>query len=190
MKNVKFNIYLLFILLIFCVHKSYATIPKDTLIVAHKIYDLMTLDPAAMFELPALEYANNTYERLVRYKNKGIDNEFQGVIAKEWKISKDGKTYTFIIHDDLKFSSGDPITASDVVFSLQRAILLNKFPSFILEQFGFNKENVKDRIYTISSNTLQIQFQDIFAPKFNIKLFNFTRCIYCKSKRSISPPRK
>jgi peptide/nickel transport system substrate-binding protein len=32
-----------------------------------------------------------------------------------------------------------------VVFSLQRAVLLDKAPAFILTQFGFTKDNVKDK---------------------------------------------
>ena len=61
-------------------------------------------------------------------------------------MSADGKTFTFELKPGLKFASGNPLSAEDVVFSLQRAILLDKAPAFILTQFGFSKENVKDKI--------------------------------------------
>jgi peptide/nickel transport system substrate-binding protein len=46
----------------------------------------------------------------------------------------------------LKFASGNPLTAEDVAYSLQRAVILDKTPAFILTQFGFTKDNVKDKI--------------------------------------------
>ena len=46
----------------------------------------------------------------------------------------------------VKFASGNPLTAEDVVFSLQRAVMLDKTPAFILTQFGFTKDNVKDKM--------------------------------------------
>ncbi|HAS25948.1 MAG TPA: peptide ABC transporter substrate-binding protein, partial [Vibrio sp.] len=42
--------------------------------------------------------------------------------AKEWSISKDGKTVTFVLKDNLKWSNGEPVTASDFVFGWQRAV--------------------------------------------------------------------
>ncbi len=37
-------------------------------------------------------------------------------------ISADGLTYTFTLHDGVKFSDGTPVTSADVVFSLNRHI--------------------------------------------------------------------
>lgn len=39
-------------------------------------------------------------------------------IAESWEISKDGKTITFAIRDDITWHDGDPLTAEDVAFSL------------------------------------------------------------------------
>ena len=41
-------------------------------------------------------------------------------IADEWKISEDGKTLTFTIASDKKFSNGSKLTAKDVKYSLDR----------------------------------------------------------------------
>jgi peptide/nickel transport system substrate-binding protein len=50
-----------------------------------------------------------------------IDNDKVGkpipLIAKEWKISEDGKTYTFLLNEGVKFSNGDEVTADDVAFT-------------------------------------------------------------------------
>lgn len=43
------------------------------------------------------------------------------VLASGYTISTDGKTYTFAIRPDAKFSDGTPVTAADVVFTVQKA---------------------------------------------------------------------
>ncbi len=61
---------------------------------------------------------SNIYEGLTRFASDG------GVIAglaKSWDISEDGLTYTFHLHDGVKFHDGSEMTASDVVYSLNRA---------------------------------------------------------------------
>lgn len=42
--------------------------------------------------------------------------------AKEWSISPDGKTFTFKLRDDLKWSDGKPITVDDYLFAYQEAV--------------------------------------------------------------------
>jgi oligopeptide transport system substrate-binding protein len=44
-------------------------------------------------------------------------------VAKSWDISSDGKTYTFHLRSDAKWSNGDPVTAGDFVQSWKRALL-------------------------------------------------------------------
>ena len=48
--------------------------------------------------------------------------ELIGDLAKSWKVSEDGKTYTFLLHDNVKWSDGKDLTADDVAFSLNRMI--------------------------------------------------------------------
>ncbi|MBZ4645453.1 MAG: oligopeptide transport system substrate-binding protein [Petroclostridium sp.] len=43
-------------------------------------------------------------------------------VAKEWKISEDGLTYTFTLRDDAKWSNGDPVTAQDFEFAWKYAL--------------------------------------------------------------------
>ena len=69
-------------------------------------------------------------------------------------MSEDGKTFTFKMNRDAKFSSGNPVTANDAEYSLQRPILLDTRISFILTQFGFTKDNVTDKIKATDDDTL------------------------------------
>ena len=53
-----------------------------------------------------------------------------------------------------------------MVFSLQRAVLLDKSPAFILTQFGFSKDNVKDKIKQTGPLTLTLETDKEYAPTF------------------------
>ncbi|CAI8046722.1 Periplasmic oligopeptide-binding protein [Geodia barretti] len=48
-------------------------------------------------------------------------DEIQGDLAESWEISDDGKLYTFRLHD-AQWSDGKPVTAADVVFTLDRIV--------------------------------------------------------------------
>src|SRR5690554_2099649 len=43
-------------------------------------------------------------------------DEYVPVVAKDWEISPDGKVITFNLREDIVFSDGEPLTASDVVW--------------------------------------------------------------------------
>lgn len=69
-----------------------------------------------------------TYSGLMGLTGTG---ELAPVVASGYEISPDGKTYTFHIREDARFSDGTPLTASDVVFTIQKAQNSNiKSPEF------------------------------------------------------------
>ena len=142
-----------------------AKTPKDVLVVADKIDDLISLDPAEMFEFSAYDYAQNVYDRLITFDPKNFGPLKPGV-AESWSLADDGVTYTFKIRKGLKFHSGNPLTAHDVVYSLRRAVKLKKTPSFILTQFGFTPENVDEKIKALDDYTVQIVTNKPYAPSF------------------------
>lgn len=57
------------------------------------------------------------YDPLITYDEKG---NFLGAVAESWKLSQDGKVFTFKIRKGIKFHNGDPLTAEDVAFSVVR----------------------------------------------------------------------
>ncbi|MBC7321362.1 ABC transporter substrate-binding protein, partial [bacterium] len=61
-------------------------------------------------------------EPLLRY-----DSSYKKVpqLAKNWKVSRDGKIFTFYLREGVKWSDGVPFTADDVIFYYED-ILLNK----------------------------------------------------------------
>jgi ABC-type transport system substrate-binding protein len=43
------------------------------------------------------------------------------VLAESYTISEDGKTYTFLLRPNAKFTDGSPVSADDVVFTVKKA---------------------------------------------------------------------
>ncbi len=140
-----------------------AATPKDTLVVAMAFDDVISLDPAEAFEISAGELMGNGYERLLRFDVNDPSRLLPDLAAK-WSVAADGKTYSFELKPNLKFASGNPLTAEDVVFSLQRAVLLDKTPAFILTQFGLSKANVKDKVRQTGPLALTIETDKAYAP--------------------------
>jgi peptide/nickel transport system substrate-binding protein len=62
---------------------------------------------------------NLIYSGLVRSNPTG-GTDLQPSLASKWKVSPDGKTYTFTLRPGVKFSNGQPVTAEDVKWSLDR----------------------------------------------------------------------
>jgi len=142
-----------------------AETPPDTLVMAWQFDDIITLDPAEVFEFSAAEMMGNTYERLIGYDLKDVSKLF-GVVAESWEVSQDGKTITFRIRQGSKFASGNDLTAEDVVFSLQRAVKLDKSPAFILTQFGFTADNVEEKIVQTGDYEFTFEMDQAYAPTF------------------------
>lgn len=150
-----------------------AATPTDTVVVAFAFDDMITLDPGEVFELSTSEMIGNTYSQLVRYE-VADPSKLYGDLAKSWKVSEDGKTYSFELKPGLKFASGNPLSAEDVAWSLQRAVIMDKGPAFILGQFGFTKDNARDKIKQTGPLSLTIDTDKAYAPTFVLNCLTAT----------------
>ncbi|MBC7636160.1 MAG: ABC transporter substrate-binding protein, partial [Acetobacteraceae bacterium] len=124
---------------------AWAATPKDTLVIAKQIDDIITLDPGECYELSGVEICTNVYDRILRYEAEDLTKMVGGVAA-SWTVSTDGKTFTFKLRPGLKFHSGAPVTAEDAAWSLQRVVMMDKTPAFLITQLGWTKANAKDMI--------------------------------------------
>jgi peptide/nickel transport system substrate-binding protein len=140
-----------------------AATPPDMLVMGMRIDDIITLDPAEVFELSAGEIIANVYDRVMMFEPEDLSTLVGGVVQ-SWEFSEDGKTITFKMRDGLTFHSGNPVSAEDAVFSLRRVVKLNKTPAFILTQFGWTAENVDDLIQVIDGKTFSISITEDFSP--------------------------
>jgi len=142
-----------------------AQTPKDTVVMAKQIDDIISLDPAEAFEFSGVEVGANVYDKLIGVDLKN-NNALIPELAASWAVSADSLTYTFKLRPGVKFHSGNPLTAGDVVYSIQRAVTLNKSPGFILTQFGFSKDNVLEKVKATDDMTVTMTVSKPFAPTF------------------------
>ncbi|WP_170574514.1 ABC transporter substrate-binding protein [Ruegeria atlantica] len=76
------------------------------------------LDPMRSANAPDILLHGQLYARLLHRDSTGT---LSPGLAESWTISEDGKTYVFTLRDAV-FADGSPITAEDVVFSLDRTL--------------------------------------------------------------------
>jgi peptide/nickel transport system substrate-binding protein len=148
---------------------AFAATPKDTLVMAKQIDDIITLDPGECYELSGVEICTNLYDRLLRYEAEDV-TKMVGGVANMPTVSPDGKVFTFKIKPNLKFQSGAPVTAEDCAFSLQRVVLMDKTPAFLITQLGWTKANVADLIKATAPDTLQFTITESYAPSMVMNL--------------------
>ncbi len=77
------------------------------------------------FQCTTIHYtiAQNVFNRLVEMEN-GADGDIEILpsLAKSWEISDDGCAYTFHLRENVTFSNGAPLTASDVLYTFTRLL--------------------------------------------------------------------
>ena len=92
--------------------------PKGTLIFAVESLAAQTLDPILEGRPGNAVYQAAMYDSLV-----GFDLGKGGVgpgVAERWAMAEDGLSWTFYLRPGQTFHNGDPLTAHDVKFSLER----------------------------------------------------------------------
>jgi peptide/nickel transport system substrate-binding protein len=100
------------------VSPAQAGTPADTLIMAKNIDDIITLDPAEVFEFTGGEVIANIYDRVMMFEAEDLSTLVGGA-AESYTISDDGKTITLKVRPNQQFHS------ADMAFSLQRVIKLS-----------------------------------------------------------------
>jgi peptide/nickel transport system substrate-binding protein len=81
--------------------------------------DVITTDPAAIADNLSGWVNEQLFETLYTVDNDG--KNVHPYLATDYTLSPDKLTWTFTLRDGVKFSDGTPLTADDVVFSIDRA---------------------------------------------------------------------
>jgi peptide/nickel transport system substrate-binding protein len=145
--------------------KAVADTPKDVIVMAKEIDDIISFDPAQSYEFSDTEVDANVYRKLVSPDLTDL-SKIGPDLATAWEVSADGKTFTFHLTQDARFASGKPMTAADAEFSLRRVVTLNLTPGFIVTQFGFTKDNVEKLIRATDDHTLVMELPTAAATSF------------------------
>jgi oligopeptide transport system substrate-binding protein len=85
--------------------------------------DVSTLDISTMSWMQDLRIGRSIYEGLVMTDPFRWDETKRPGVAESWDISPDRRNYTFHLRADAKWSNGDPVRASDFIYSWRRATI-------------------------------------------------------------------
>ena len=146
-----------------------AATPKDTLVVAKNIEDIVGLDPAEAFEFSSAEVVNNVYQNLVQYDPADPNHLLPG-LATSWTVAPDGKSIEFQLNPQAVFASGNPVRPEDVLFSFGRVVRLNKAPAFILTQLGWTSDNLGQLVQKTGPNRVRVGWTGDNGSAFTLNL--------------------
>ena len=138
--------------------------PQQTVVIAHDITDAVTLDPNLAYELSASLTDLQMYSNLVTFA-RGNLTQPRPEVAQSWDVSKDGRIYTFHLKGGIVFSSGNALTADDVVYTFQRIVSLPKDPAaWLITQMGIDDKNVSSAVTAPDPSTVVITLPKPFSP--------------------------
>lgn len=126
-------------------HTAMAAVAKDTLVIQLST-DIPTIDPGTAYDPVAGSIVENLYETLVGYQGANL-REVKPVLATKWKISADGKKYTFDLRKNVKFHSGHGFRCEDAEYTFKRNLVTNSSESgnwFLSETLLGTSQNAKD----------------------------------------------
>jgi oligopeptide transport system substrate-binding protein len=126
-----------------------------------------TIDPQ---KSTGVTEANIEYELFEGLTTYSVDGDVVPGAAESWEISDDGKTYTFHLRKDGKWSNGDPVTAGDFVYAFRRLLdpALASDYAFIIDMVvnaeqirkGEEKDPTKLAVEAVDDHTLKISLKN------------------------------
>ncbi|MGK9202778.1 ABC transporter substrate-binding protein [Sinorhizobium meliloti] len=138
-----------------------AQTPPDVLVVG-QIAEPQSLDPHTVTATNDFRILVNVYDGLVRFKDGTL--EVEPALAESWKISDDGKTYTFKLRQGVKFHDGSDFDAEAVKFNFDR-MLKKDHPFYDTGPFplSFNFASV-EAVNVLDEYTVEFRLSEAFAP--------------------------
>jgi peptide/nickel transport system substrate-binding protein len=137
---------------------------ENTLTIASNINDLITLDPAVVYEYSGILIAHNVYQTLVTFVGADMQTIKPG-LADSWETKDAGDHWelTFKLHPGNKFASGNPITADDVVYSFNRELTIQPPPPPVFLFTGIAGLTA-DSVTAVDPETVQINLPKTSSP--------------------------
>jgi len=115
-----------------------------------------TIDPHASPSAVTYQITSSVTENLLY---QGLDGKIVPWLATAYSVSPDGKSFTFTLRKDVKFSDGAPLNAGAVKWNFDRIVDPNfKAGGALAALTGYANSKVLD------DSTVQVNFKEAYAP--------------------------
>ncbi|MDR7419616.1 MAG: ABC transporter substrate-binding protein [Armatimonadota bacterium] len=119
-------------------------------------YEPVTLDPHVSGQANAFRVLLNIVDGLVYVDQQG---NVRPMLAERWRISPNGRIYTFWLRKDVKFHDGTPFNAQAVKFSLDRVM-----DPATASQSGRIAIGPYEKSEVLDDYTIRITLKEAYAP--------------------------
>lgn len=122
--------------------------------------DPKTFNPITANEMSSLDISRHLFASLLGFD--APSQEVEPGLAYEWTNSPDGKTWTFKLRKNLRWSDGAPLTADDVTFTWNDVIYNPKIDNVTRDLFIVDGK--KFTVTKLDDWTIQVVTPQIYAP--------------------------
>ena len=120
-----------------------------------------SLDPHEAVAAGTKEILFNVFEGLLKPDETG---NLIPAVAKEYSVSEDGRVYSFVLRDGVKFHNGNSVTADDVKYSIEKSAGLTGAETLIPAFSNITSVEIRDRnIIDITLEKADIDFPAYIA---------------------------
>ncbi|HET7263915.1 MAG TPA: ABC transporter substrate-binding protein [bacterium] len=106
--------------------------PGGKVLTVATLLNIKTLDPGRTLENATNNVDHVTYDALVTFEGEDLKT-VRPSLATRWTTSPDGLTYTFTLRPNVKFASGNAMTAADFKWSFERLMNIKGNGAWLLD---------------------------------------------------------
>jgi len=139
--------------------RVFAQSRKSTLVIGLDISDTVTFDPARQAQYTPPMTLLAAYDMLVTM-SPGDYITIKPALATKWERTPDGKGWRFTLREGVKFASGNPMTAEDVKWSIDRVLYVADQPAQYISHV--------DRTEIVDARTVDVILKDPSQPLLTI----------------------
>lgn len=141
-----------------------AETPPNQLVVGFSMANVLTLDPAGAGSKEKIQINANAYDALLGL-NPDSRSELVPELAMSWEVAPDRRSIQLILRPDLRFASGNPLTAEDVVWSFKRALQVNLAQATHFKLRGYTAENASEHFIAKDQRTIEVRLPEATDPQ-------------------------
>jgi peptide/nickel transport system substrate-binding protein len=152
-------------------HGAQAATPAGVLVIAQDLDDIVSLDPAEGYEQSSMQAFTSLYQRLVQPIPEHPEN-LAPVLAASWQAG--AGSLLFELRAGSTFANGNPLRPEDVIWSLARAVKLNRSPAFILGELGWTAANIDQQLSKVDEHHVRLAWNAPVSPAFALNILGST----------------